>query len=114
MQQFHWEVKKIGDAVTSSQEEVWDNIVQLYGDLLHNVVYRVPLVVYFCLAWKLQMLYCWSGQVPLPPMGESEPSVSSLFNGLRDANACAKSLWGKPGNARISSGSIFMLEVEFY
>lgn len=46
--------------------------------------------------------------------GVSEPSVSSLFNGLRDANASAKPLWGKLGNARLNSGSIFMLEVEFY
>ena len=40
--------------------------------------------------------------------GICEPSVSSLFNGLRDANTSAKPLWGKPGNARLSSGSIFM------
>lgn len=43
MQQFHWEVKKKGDAVTFSQEEVWDNIVQLYGDLLHKSVLSRPI-----------------------------------------------------------------------
>ena len=45
--------------------------------------------------------------------GVCEPSLSSFFNGLRDANASAKPTWGKLGNARLCSGLIFMLKVEF-
>ena len=40
--------------------------------------------------------------------------VSSLFNCSRDVDSRAKPLWGKLGDAGLSSGSLIMLEGVFW